>query len=75
MKVFLLAEEEDSNTDSDGVTGLYCQRDVISINNRQKFAQDESLDVGINCGRKQRISLNLPKQAHSGTACLPISIC
>lgn len=75
MKVFLLAEEEDSNTDSDGVTGLYCQRDVINISNRQKFAQDESLDVDISRGRKQRISLSLVKKARSGTAYLPISIC
>lgn len=52
VKVFLVAEGEDGNTDSDGVIGLCCQDDVISKNNRQKFAQYESLDVDINCRRK-----------------------
>lgn len=73
--MFLLAEGEEGNTDSDGVIGLYRQDAVISINNRQKFAQDESLNADISLGRRQHISLSLAKHVRLDMAYLPTSIC
>lgn len=65
------SEGEEGNPDSNGVIGLYWQGDVISRNNRQKFAQDESVNVDTNCGRRQHISLSLAKHVRSAVAYLP----
>lgn len=64
-------EGEEGNPDGNVVISLYWQGDVISINNRQKFAQDESVNVDTSCGRRQHISLSLTKHMHSGMAYLP----